>query len=44
MNQVTGTEQISLGVHKMSTGEFCIKKEFLGFAPLQYLYAETISE
>jgi len=44
---ISGIEQLSLGirfVHKMSTGEFCVREEFLGFSPLQCLDAETISE
>ncbi|XP_025413148.1 52 kDa repressor of the inhibitor of the protein kinase-like [Sipha flava] len=44
---ISGIEQLSLGVrfvHKMSTGKFCVREEFLGFVPLQRLDAETISE
>lgn len=46
-SDISGIEQLSLGVrfvHKMSSAEFCVREEFLGFVPLQRLDAETISE
>lgn len=36
-SDISGTEWLLLGlhfIHKMSTGEFCVREEFLGFEPL----------
>jgi hypothetical protein len=44
---ICGTEQLSLGLgffRKMSTGEFCVREEFVGFVPLKQLNSEFFVE